>query len=99
MKHNQVKICMRVIAFLLAVVMFSSLAISTFAVEKTSEKQYVKDVKLIYAESKEEAKKSVPKGYIFLEQNLNEGTDEDSNVYFIYSTTTLTLTRRSPISR
>ena len=87
MKHNRVKICMRLLAFLLAVVMFSSLSLNIFAVERTSEKQYVKDVKLIYAESVAQARTYVPAGYRLLEKDLNEGTDADSKVYFAYSTT------------
>jgi hypothetical protein len=68
--------------------MFSLLVLNVFASEQTVEKQYVKDVKLVYAESKDEAKKRVPDGYEFLEYNLNEGTDEDTKVYLAYSTTT-----------
>ena len=67
--------------------MFSLFSVNTFAVEGAKEKQYVKDVKLIYAESMSEAKKHVPEGYTLLEQDLNEGTDTDYKVYFAYSTT------------
>lgn len=65
-------------------------ATSLYSVGKT-EKLYVKDVKFIMAKSLEEAKKSVPKGYTMLEQDLNEGAEVVSdvdNVYLAYSTTT-----------
>ena len=88
MKNKPRNIYTRILSLVLCVVMFSLLVLNVFASEQTVEKQYVKDVKLVYAESKDEAKKNVPDGYVFLDQNLNEGTDEDSQVYFVYSTTT-----------
>ena len=68
--------------------MISTLVLNIFAADKESQTLYIKDVKLIYAESLSKAKENVPKGYILLEQNLNEGTDSDNKVYFAYSTTT-----------
>ena len=47
---------------------------------------YVADIKLIYADSVDEAKGQLPKGYSLLENNLNEGTGE-LGVYICYSTT------------
>ena len=88
MKNKPRNIYTRILSLVLCVVMFSLLVLNVFASEQTVEKQYVKDVKLVYAESKDEAKKSVPDGYEFLEYNLNEGTDEDTKVYLAYSTTT-----------
>ena len=88
MKTNRTRICTRIIALVLCAVMLTLFSLITFAEERATEKQYVKDVKLIYADSKEEAKKSVPEGYVFLDNNLNAGTDEDAKVYFVYSTTT-----------
>ena len=82
------KIFTRIIAFMLSAVILAVFSMSSFAAEEVVEKRYIKDVKLIYANSTEEAKKSVPEGYIFLGQNLNEGTDEEGEVYFAYSTTT-----------
>ena len=88
MKNKPRNIYTRILSLVLCVVMFSLLVLNVFASEQTVEKQYVKDVKLVYAESKDEAKKRVPDGYEFLEYNLNEGTDEDTKVYLAYSTTT-----------
>lgn len=48
---------------------------------------YAKDIKLIYADSIDEAKTYLPEGYRLLERDLNEGTDSDNRVYFAYSTT------------
>ena len=56
-----------------------------------TEKQYVKDVKFIVADSLEEAKEQVPKGYTMLEDDLNQGAEVISSVddvYLAYSTTT-----------
>ena len=55
------------------------------------EKQYVKDVKFIVADSLEEAKESVPVGYTLLEEDLNQGAEVISSVddvYLAYTTTT-----------
>ena len=88
MKKSRFKILTRLLCFLLSALMFSLLSVNTFAAERTTEKLYIKDVKLIYADSKDAAKALVPAGYRLLEQDLNAGTDTDSNVYFVYSTTT-----------
>ena len=56
-----------------------------------TEKQYVKDVKFITAESLEEAKKYLPKGYTLVETDLNQGAEVVSSVddvYLAYTTTT-----------
>ncbi|MEE1502689.1 MAG: hypothetical protein UGF89_00390, partial [Acutalibacteraceae bacterium] len=47
---------------------------------------YVADIKLIYADSVDEAKGQLPEDYSLLENNLNEGTGE-LGVYVCYSTT------------
>ena len=55
-----------------------------------TEKQYVKDVVFIRADSKEEAKKHVPKGYIMDENDLNQGAAFVSavdDVYLAYEVT------------
>lgn len=87
MKKHRTKICTRIIGLILTVVMLAMFSMSTFASKETTEKLYVKDVKLIYAESYDEAKSLVPEGYRLLEQDLNKGADADSMVYFAYSTT------------
>ena len=47
---------------------------------------YVKDLKIIYADSEKEAKDQLPKGYSLLPDNINDGTGE-LGVYICYSTT------------
>ena len=73
---------------LLSVVMFAAYTLNVFAADEMTATLYVKDVKLIYAESIDDARKFVPDGYRLLEQDLNAGTDSDNTVYFVYSTTT-----------
>lgn len=48
---------------------------------------YLKDMKLIYAESVKEAEEKLPEGYILYRQDINDGTDS-LGVYLCYSTTT-----------
>ena len=48
--------------------------------------RYIRDIKLIYADSVDEAKGQLPEDYSLLENNLNEGTGE-LGVYICYSTT------------
>ena len=88
MKNNRTKVLTRIIALVLCAVMLTLFSISTFAEENTSRKQYVKDVKLIYAETEAEAKTLVPEGYTLLDKDLNEGSDTDNKVYIAYSVTT-----------
>ena len=47
---------------------------------------YVKDLKIIYADSEKEAKEQLPDGYNLLPDNINDGTGE-LGVYICYSTT------------
>lgn len=47
---------------------------------------YLQDIKIIYADSAAEAKSKVPKGYLFYEQNINDGTNE-LGVYLCYRVT------------
>ena len=77
-----------VMCILLSVVMITVCTLSTLAADTENATRYVKDVKLIYAESLKEAKALVPEGYKLLEQDINKGADSDYNVYFVYSTTT-----------
>lgn len=51
------------------------------------ETKYVKDLKIIYADSIEEAKEQLPSGYQLVDGNINAGTKRDG-VYVCYSTTT-----------
>ena len=88
MKSRKTKFFPRIIALLLSLIMLAMFPMGAFAEEKANEKQYIKDVKLIYAESEAEAKTHLPKGYTLLEEDLNEGADVDSQVYLAYSTTT-----------
>ena len=78
---------MRIVCILLSAVMLATCTLNVFAADEQTAILYVKDAKLIYAESLEEAKAFVPKGYRLLEQDLNAGTDSDNKVYFVYSTT------------
>ena len=80
------KIFTHMLCLLLAVVMFSAGALTAFA-QGEEQKLYIKDVKLIYAESADVAKAGVPEGYRFVEKDLNAGTDADYQVYLAYSTT------------
>ena len=51
------------------------------------ETEYVKDLKLIYADSEEEAKEQLPSGYYLVKGNINANTKREG-VYVCYSTTT-----------
>ena len=88
MKKVSHKIFKRLISTLLAIAMLATCTLNVFAEGRANETLYVKDVKLIYAESLKEAKSYVPDGYTLIEKNLNEGTDSDNQVYFAYATTT-----------
>ena len=87
MKTASRNVFMRVVCILLALVMLSVCTLSVFAENEANAKLYVKDVKLIYAESLDEAKGFVPEGYTLLEYDLNKGADSDNMVYMAYSTT------------
>ena len=51
--------------------------------------KYLSDIKLYYAKSADEAKTGLEKeGYTFLNNNLNNGTERDTQVYLGYKTTT-----------
>ena len=78
----------RIICVLIAAILLASFSLSIFAEAEANKKQYIKDVKLIYAESLDEARPYVPQGYTLLENDLNAGADSDNMVYFAYSTTT-----------
>ena len=77
----------KIISLILVLSMLVACTLNVFATDAKTSTLYVKDVKLIYAESIGEAKKHVPEGYKLLEQDLNAGTDTDNGVYFAYATT------------
>ena len=91
MKNSSKKILTRVLCVLLSVVLLVSISLNIMAEDAGNAKLYVKDTKLIYAESLEEAKTQVPEGYKLLEYDLNKGTEyvfDVYEVYMAYSTTT-----------
>lgn len=87
MKSKSQTIFKRIICVVLVIAMLCGLTLTSFAQANANEKQYVKDIQLIYAKSKSEARSYVPNGYTLLEYDLNEGTDEDYQVYIAYLTT------------
>ena len=80
-------IFVRLISTVLAIVMLLIGTLNVFAVSRSAETLYIQDVKLIYADSLQKAKNSVPEGYTLIEEDLNEGTGSSTKVYFAYSTT------------
>ena len=85
------KVFERFLCVVLSVVMLGMLAVHALAVEKTVETKYIKDVKLIYADSLSEAKENLPEGYTLLEHDLNEGTEYVYDVYQVYLAYTTTV--------
>lgn len=63
------------------------LAQSVIATETNAPETYVKEIKLIYADSLSDAKKQLPEGYRLVSNNLNASTGKEG-VYICYSTTT-----------
>lgn len=90
MKNKFQRVLKCILCVILSLAMFSGLSLPAFAQAQaqTTETLYVKDVKLIHAKTKDEAKTHVPEGYILLEHDLNEGADTSYKVYLAYSTTT-----------
>ena len=81
---------LRFMCGLLSIVMLSYTPINALATAEEAKPLYIKDIKLIYAESQSEAKSQVPEGYMLLEYDLNKGTEyvfDVYEVYFAYSTT------------
>ena len=87
MKNKLQKFFKSFLCVILSLAMLSTVTLNVFAEAEASKTEYIKDVKLIYAESLSEAKKNVPEGYKLLDSDLNKGTGSDNKVYFIYSTT------------
>lgn len=98
MKNILRKAFERILCVVLSLVMLGTLAVHAFAVEKTIETQYVKDVTLIYAESLSEARSLVPEGYTLLEHDLNEGTEYVYDVYQVYLAYTTTVNPEEAIT-
>lgn len=89
MKIRLNKVLTRTLCVVLSLIIATGFSLGVFAQAKSSEKTYVKDVKLIYAQTKDEAKPYVPAGYTLIDSNINKGTeDEEYGVYMAYSTTT-----------
>ena len=91
------KLYSKIISLILAIAtLITVLPLTAFANEIKNEgdtssgtsEVYIKSVKLAQAKTREEAKDALEKeGYIFLEGNLNEGTDADG-VWLGYTITT-----------
>jgi hypothetical protein len=88
MKNKVQKILKQILCVILSLAMLNILAVNAFAESAEAQPIYLKDVQLIYAESKREAEAQVPKGYKLLKDDLNKGADTDYQVYFAYTTTT-----------
>lgn len=80
------KLSMIVISIMLCLAVLCQTATAAFLSPDNVSESYIKEIKLIYADSVEEAKAQLPADYILLENNLNEGTGE-IGVYICYSTT------------
>ena len=91
MKHKSKKLISCILCVFLSAVLLTTCILTVFAEGKSKEKKYISDIKLIYANSAEEAKTHVPEGYTLLEKDLNKGTEyvyDVYEVYFAYSVTT-----------
>ena len=83
---NFKKISIIVISIILCFTILSQTATAAFLTPGNVSEHYIRDIKLIYADSVDEAKTQLPEDYSLLENNLNEGTGE-LGVYVCYSTT------------
>ncbi|MBQ2324980.1 MAG: hypothetical protein II377_01890, partial [Clostridia bacterium] len=77
------KLCLSLISLILCTAMLMQVVAAT---ETKTETVYVKDLKIIYADSEKEAKEQLPNGYTLINGNVNNGTGE-VGVYICYSTT------------
>ena len=77
------KNCISLIALILCIAMLTQTVV---AVETTTKTLYVKDIKIIYADSEKEAKEQLPPGYTLVKGDVNTGTGE-IGVYICYSVT------------
>ena len=80
------KISLIVMSIMLCFTVLCQTATAAFLNSGNDSERYIKDIKLIYADSVDEAKGQLPEDYSLLENNLNEGTGE-LGVYICYSTT------------
>ena len=80
------KISLIVMSIILCLTILSQTATAAFLTPGNVSERYIRDIKLIYADSVDEAKGQLPEDYSLLENNLNEGTGE-LGVYICYSTT------------
>ena len=62
MKHKSKKLITCIVCVFLSAVLLSNCILNVFAEGKAKEKKYISDIKLIYANSVEEAKTHVPEG-------------------------------------
>ena len=82
---NQIK---KISTSLLSLILCAAMLFPIFTIYAYEEETiYVKDMKLIYADSKEEAKEQLPNGYKLVNGNINAGTGNEG-VYVCYKTTT-----------
>lgn len=77
------KLFLTVVSIILCLTMLSQTATAAFLGHNTL---YVKDLKIIYADSEKEAKDQLPGGYELVPGNINDQTGE-LGVYICYSTT------------
>ena len=84
---NNYKRIIASICIFLALCMAVLLPLQVYA--QSTNVKYLSDIKLFYAEDSDEAKETAEKeGFTFLNNNLNEGTGKDTEVYLGYKTTT-----------
>ena len=80
------KISLIVMSIMLCFTVLCQTVTAAFHTPDNVSERYIRDIKLIYADSVDEAKGQLPEDYSLLENNLNEGTGE-LGVYICYSTT------------
>ena len=68
------KLFLTVISIILCLTMLSQTATAAFLTPGNISNRYIKDIKLIYADSADEAKTQLPEDYTLLENNINQGT-------------------------
>ena len=77
------KLCMSAISLILCVAMLAQTVVATVAEPETI---YVKDIKIIYADSEKEAREQLPEGYTLINGNVNVDTGA-VGVYICYCPT------------
>ena len=66
------KISLIVMSIILCLTILSQTATAAFLTPGNVSERYIRDIKLIYADSVDEAKTQLPEDYSLLENNLNE---------------------------